>query len=208
MNPKVMWLIVATLTATVVITLVGCSDGDAAARQELVDFARQMVAEQQAASRSLQSQSAQLSTAARELVASDAAARAELISAGSRLHQGIAQQRQELDRARDELVSEQRAIASQRHRDPVIAAAIANVGFAAIGVLPLAVCWLVIRAAQHAPVTDETTQILLLELAGETDRFGDRPRRIDSPSAPALSGHPTMKLMEKNLDANNSPTDS
>ena len=93
MNPKAMWLIVATLTATAVITLVGCSDGDAAARQELVDFARQMVAEQQAASRSLQSQSAQRSTAAKELVASDATARAELISAGSRLHQGIAQQR-------------------------------------------------------------------------------------------------------------------
>ena len=76
MNPKVMWLIGATMTASAVITLVGCSDGDGAARQELVDFARQMVAEQQAASRSLQSQSTQLSTAAKELVASDAAAQA------------------------------------------------------------------------------------------------------------------------------------
>ena len=115
MNPRAMWLIAVTLTATVVITLVGCSDGDSAARQELVDFAKQMVAEQQAASRSLQSQSAQLSAAAKELVASDAAARAELISAGSQLHAGIAQQRQELDRVRDELVSEQRAIARSRH---------------------------------------------------------------------------------------------
>ena len=40
MNPTVMWLIAVTLTATVVMTLVRCSDGDAAARQELADFAR------------------------------------------------------------------------------------------------------------------------------------------------------------------------
>lgn len=178
MKPHPLWLIPATLAMAILLTTGGCSDEDSATKQELVDFAKKMVAEQQAASRSLQSQSEQLSAAAKELVASDAVARAELISAGSQLHEGIAQERQELNRARDELVSEQRVLAAQRHRDPIIATAIENVGFAALCLAPLSICWLVIRGAYNSPITNETCEALLLELAGETDRFGPPRRRF------------------------------
>ena len=181
MKPKSIGLIPATLMTTLLLTMVGCGSEDSAAKQELVDFAKQMVSEQQAANRSLQSQSEQLSTAAKELVASDAVARAELISAGSQLHEGISQERHEVNRMRDELVSEQRAIALQRNRDPMVAAAIQHVGIAMVCIMPLAVCWLVIRGAHHAPVTRETTELLLLELSGQTNRFGPRRPRLFPP---------------------------
>jgi hypothetical protein len=169
------------MTMTMLLMMGGCGSEDSAAKQELVDFAKQMVSEQQAANRSLQSQSEQLSTAAKELVASDALARAELISAGSQLHEGISQERHEVNRMRDELVSEQRAIASQRNRDPMVAAAIQHVGIAMVCIMPLAVCWLVIRGAHDAPVTRETTELLLLELSGQTNRFGPRRPRFFPP---------------------------
>jgi len=184
MKLRPLWLIPATLmTMTMLLMMGGCGSEDSAAKQELVDFAKQMVSEQQAVSRSLLSQSEQLSVAAKELVASDAVARAELIAANSELQAGIQEERHEVNRMRDELVSEQRAIAMQRHRDPIVAAAIQHVGIALVCIMPLAVCWLVIRGAYHAPVTRETCEILLLEFCGQTNRFGQ-------PSPPLIETRP------------------
>ena len=185
------------MTMTMLLMMGGCGSEDSAAKQELVDFAKQMVSEQQAVSRSLLSQSEQLSVAAKELVASDAVARAELISANGELQAGIQAERHEVNRMRDELVSEQRAIASQRHRDPIVAAVIQHVGIALVCIMPLAVCWLVIRGAYHAPVTRETCEILLLEFCGQTNRFSQ-------PTPPLIeSSPPTIPSIGESHDIDN-----
>ena len=69
-------------------------------------------------------ESHQLAVAAKDLVAQDAKARQELIQAQRELHGQLHDERTGVDRQREALDDERRAIASQRQREPMIGAAI------------------------------------------------------------------------------------
>ena len=166
-----------TAMLTMLITSFGCQNESQAYRQ-LAEFARQTVQQQSELTRSITDQSAELTQASKELVAADAQARQEMIATHGELQQQIGEERSAIDDMRAEVVQDQRGLAAQRHRDPIIATAIENVGFGAICALPLAVFWLVIRGAHNSPITNETCEVLLLELAGRTDHLGPPRRRF------------------------------
>lgn len=106
------------------IAIAGC-DGD---QQEIARLARQQLEQQAAQNDAVLRQSQQLTQAAQDLVEADAQARREVIHLQEQLQSDSARERQSLDRQRDELEAERRQLARDRHREPILAAAILHAG--------------------------------------------------------------------------------
>ena len=117
--------------------------------------------------RSLQRQAEQIVGASRQLVEADAKARGELIELQQNLQEGVQTERQSLDRQHEEMEAERQIIARQRHRDPLIAAAIVNTGVLLACIAPLLLAFWVLRSSwgQESAGVDE---LLIHELTTET----------------------------------------
>ena len=104
--------------------------------------------------RSLQRQAEQIVGASRQLVEADAKARGELIELQQNLQEGVQTERKSLDRQHEEIEAERQVIARQRHRDPLIAAAIVNTGVLLACIAPLLLAFWVLRSSwgQDRPV--------------------------------------------------------
>jgi hypothetical protein len=182
-----------TLLVVLTLTLIGCRS---AQDERLADFARQ-AAEQQTRqnermaqqSQAVVQQSQRLTEAAQELVERDAEARRELVEAQHQLHSGIASERVSVDRQREDLETERREMAAQRGRDPIIAAALEGLGVLLACLLPLVICFYVLRHLGGEPAGEEALgELLVSELTAE------RPLFLPPipPSAPRLEG-PALK---------------
>ncbi len=95
----------------------------------------------------------EVAAGSRELVEADARAREELVAQQS----GVNQQR-------DQLEQDRKAIAAQRYRDPLIAAVITHLGLIAICLLPLVICWQLLRQPSEPATNQELAEILLNDL--------------------------------------------
>ena len=87
-----------------------------------------------------------------------------------------------IDALRDQLEDDRRDIAAQRHRDPLIAAAITNIGLILACLLPLVLCVVILRSLRN-PVADEEalTEFLVHEIVA------DQPLLLSTePRTPAL----------------------
>ena len=179
-----------TLILLMLLAVAGCSQPPDMRDQRLAEFAKQSM-EQQAKqndriaeqSRAVIEQSQKLVEATKELVAHDAQARQELIAAQEKLTTQLNQQRATIDAGRDQLEQDRRQIAQQRHRDPILAAAIQNVGLLIACTLPLIVCIFVIkRMSSREPDDAAVAELLVHELVT------DQPRLLPGPSLrpPAL----------------------
>jgi len=145
-----------TIPATLLLALItGCKD------DELV---RQ----------SLQRQAEQIVETSRQLVEADAKARGELIELQQNLQEGVQTERQILDRQHEEMEAERQTIARQRHRDPLIAAAIVNTGILLACIAPLLLAFWVLRCSwgQESAGVDE---LLIHELTTDTPVLLTRP---------------------------------
>ena len=133
--------------------------------------------------RSLQRQAEQIVGASRNLVEADAKAREELIELQQNLQEGVQTERQSLDRQHEGLEVERQTIARQRHRDPLIAAAIVNAGVLLACIAPLLLAFWVLRNSwgQESAGIDE---LLLHELTTENPAFLPSPM-LPRPSAEA-----------------------
>ena len=161
--------------ALLMLAAAGCGKPADMRDQRLVDLAnesmkRQAEQNQQIAkqSQSIVEESRQLAEAAKELVAHDAQARQELVEAQDRLNAQLNQQRIAIDAGRDQLEQERREIALQRHRDPILAAAVQSTGLILACLLPLVLCVVILRSLRN-PVTDEEalTEFLVQEIVAE-----------------------------------------
>ena len=181
--------LITSVTLLILLGMAGCSRPDMR-DQRLAEFARQSM-EQQAKqndriaeqSKAVVEESQKLAEATKELVAHDAQARQELIAAQERLTTQLNQQRATIDAGRDQLEQDRKEIAEQRHRDPVVAAAIQNVGLILACLLPLLVAVFVIRQMRSDEPDDAAiAQLLVHELTS------DQPRLLPGPSLrpPAL----------------------
>ncbi len=156
------------IAATVLMALVsGCSSSDDQILQQ--SLARQAEQNSQMARHT-----EQIVETSRQLVESDARARGELIEMQQHLQDGLQTERQSLDRQHEQLETERQAIARQRQRDPLIAAAIVNVGILLACMAPLLLAYWVLRSswAQESGGVDE---LLIQELVTETPVFLPRP---------------------------------
>jgi hypothetical protein len=114
-------------------------------------------------------QSQRIADATEELIAADAQARQEF----SELSQGLQAERASIDRQHESLEEERRKIAGQRHRDPIIAAAISSCGLIIACGLPLVFCAYLFHVLQHRTAPDEALVELILE-----DLLAKQPRLL------------------------------
>jgi hypothetical protein len=170
------------MAATLLIVLVsGCSSSDDLVLQR--SLARQ--AEQNA---QMARHTQQIVETTRQLVESDARARGELIEMQQNLQDGVRTERNSLDRQHEELETERQAIAHQRQRDPLIAAAIVNAGLLLACMAPLLLAYWVLRSswAQDSGGFDD---LLIQELITETSIFLPRSTlalsSVETPPEPA-----------------------
>jgi hypothetical protein len=133
-----------------ILLMSGCEDET---DQRLMEMAQRHSARQAEQSQQMLELQQEVAIGSRELVEADARARAELVAQQS----GVNQQR-------DQLEQDRKAIAAQRYRDPLIAAVITHLGLIAICLLPLVLCWQLLRQPNEPATNQELTEILLNDL--------------------------------------------
>ena len=140
--------------------VVGCGSTD----ERLVELSEKSLARQAEQNRQMLEQSTQVAQATRQLVAADAQAREELIAAQARLQHDLQAEREGIDRNRDELEAERKDLATKRHRDPNIAAAIIQAATLLSCLLPILLCLAILRALRHEATDPALDEVLIQEL--------------------------------------------
>ena len=151
--------------------------------ERLADFAQQTMTEQGRQndrmadqSQAVVEESHQLAETAKELVEHDAEARRELIAAQQELTSQLNGQQSAIHTGHQQLEQDRREIAEQRHREPITAAAIQNIGLTLACLLPLVVAVFVIRQMQsQEPDHAAVAELLILEMTA------DEPRLLPGP---------------------------
>jgi hypothetical protein len=148
-------------------TIGGCGK---APDERLANFAQQTMSE------AVVAESHQLAKTAKELVEHDAEARRELIAAQQELTSQLNGQQSAIHTGHQQLEQDRREIAEQRHREPITAAAIQNIGLTLACLLPLVVAVFVIRQMQsQEPDHAAVAELLILEMTA------DEPRLLPGP---------------------------
>jgi hypothetical protein len=172
-----------TILLVLIATMIGCEEDEQLARMAQEHARRQAAQSQQMAQ--LQQEVAQ---GTRELVeANDRAQQA----VGS-LHRDIQTERSEVGRQRDLLEEDRKQIAEQRHRDPIIAATIMQVGMVVACVLPLILCWYLLHREPAQADDAAVAEVLFEDLTAET------PLLLPSPTMhrPAIEREDSMSDSE------------
>lgn len=164
-------LVPLILAAVLLCALCGCEE------DELTKAAREAARQSAEQQRQLAQMQAEVARGASQLVESDAKARAELAA----LQRDLQQDQAAIGRQRDELETDCRQIAEQRHRDPLIAAAITSIGLILACLLPLLLCWALLRR----PPLDGEAEAALAE-----DLISDHPVLLPAHSPHALLDQP------------------
>jgi len=148
---------IAAILATLILLMIGCEDPT---DERLLNMAQRHSQRQAEQSQQMLALQQEVAAGSRDLVEADARAREELVTQQS----GVNQQR-------DQLEQDRKAIASQRYRDPLIAAVITHLGMIALCLLPLIICWQLLRQPVK-PVSDqELSEILLNDLVNPEPQF-------------------------------------
>ena len=163
------------LAAALLCALCGCEE------DELTKAAREAAKQSAEQQRQLAQMQAEVARGASQLVESDAKARAELAA----LQRDLQQDQTALGRQRDQLETDRREIAEQRHRDPLIAAAITSIGLILACLLPLLLCWALLRR----PPLDGEAEAALAEFLVQ-DLISDHPVLLPAHSPHALLDQP------------------
>lgn len=171
-----------TLTTLLLLMMTGCEKSP---DDRLVNMAQEQVARQAEQNRQAAELHKQLVEGSKQLVQADARAREELTV----LQHDLRADQADIGRQRDQLEAERRQMADQRHRDPLIAAAIMNVGLVLACLLPLIVAVYVLWAVGHSRQSDDAVTELLVE-----ELVADQPRLLPpaTTSVSALGCEPAI----------------
>ncbi|HEX6985707.1 MAG TPA: hypothetical protein VF170_10030, partial [Planctomycetaceae bacterium] len=159
----------------ILLSAAGCSSGD----ERLARFAEQAAERQAEQNRRMTELQKEVAEGGRRLVEADAKARGDFAS----LHKDLQSERSEVGRQRDALEEERREIASQRVTDPLVAAAVMDVGLLVACVLPLILCWQLLRRSEREDPADAlVAEALLADLVAERPLLlaPPEPRRLTS----------------------------
>lgn len=130
------------------LVVAGCESSD----ERLVWFAEQSAQRQAEQNREMAALNREVAQAHQELIG---------------LQQDLEKQQAEINRGRDLLESERREIAKQRHRDPILAAAINNVGLILACLVPLALAGYLLYCLRDRSDDQVVSEILIEELVSE-----------------------------------------
>ena len=161
------------LVTLLTLVIVGCTNSD----DRLVEMGREHAARQAESQRQMIDLQKQVAEGSRQLVENDAKARENLTA----LQQDLRTDQARIGDQRDQLESDRREIAAQRHRDPIIAALIMDIGIVLACLLPLALGIYVLRSASRAGESDSAVAELLVQ-----ELVASEPR-LSLPSQPSLS---------------------
>ncbi|MBT6155352.1 MAG: hypothetical protein HOH82_11870 [Planctomycetaceae bacterium] len=155
---------VAVLTMTLLM-VAGCADSS---DEQFRQLAQQTIRQQAAQNERMAKQSHEIAEASRRLVQGDAEARKDLLAAQRQLTSELHSERASIDRQREEMERERQNIAAQRHRDPIVAQAIATFGLTLACLAPLALAAFIIRAVtQDGDENAALGDLLVVEMTSE-----------------------------------------
>ena len=164
------WIVLGfVIVLTGIVT--GCEEDE---NQRLAEMAERNLERQAEQNRQMNEMQRRVAEGAQRLVEADAQARQEMVT----LQREVQAERTEVGRQRDRLEEERRELAAQRHRDPIVASAITYLGLLLACLLPVGVCWLLLRCRPE-PIDDVAVVEVLLE-----DLVASRPLLLGSPDKP------------------------
>jgi hypothetical protein len=144
----------------IAVTITGCSKSES---ERLADMAERHLQRQAEQNRQMSELQHEVAEGSRQLVEADARAREEMVL----LQRDIQVERAELDRQRNAIDGERRDLAAKRHLDPIIAAAITNVGLVLTCILPLVLCWYLLRQPPQQAGDQEIADLLIEDLVAD-----------------------------------------
>ena len=163
------------VVAVCLVALTGCEEND----ERLVRFAEESTRQQAGQNREMSQLNREVAHAHKELIS---------------LQQNLEEQQVAVNHQRDQLESERREIAEQRHRDPIIAAAISNVGLVLACLIPLALAGYLLYCLRNHKDDPVVTELLIAEITSEQPTLLSPPRtgiaRIEDqrePEPPSLA---------------------
>ena len=133
------------LVVLLILLLIGCTNSS---DDRLVQMAQEHEKRQSAQSQQMARLQQEVAEGSKKLVEADAKARVELAA----LQHALRKDQAAVGRQRDQLEAERRGIATQRSRDPIVAAAITNTGLALVCLLPLLVCVYMLWCVGRTPL--------------------------------------------------------
>jgi hypothetical protein len=140
------------------LTVNGCRTDE---NRRLAELAERQLERQSEQNRRLADMQHEVAEGSRRLVEADARARQDMVD----LHRDLQTERSTVGQQRDALEEDRRNLAAQRHRDPIIAETIAQLGLLAASLLPLVVCWLLLRQPVEPADDREVAELLIADLA-------------------------------------------
>jgi hypothetical protein len=147
-------MIYLPIVLTMMLTLTGCESDE---NRRLAELAERQLQRQHEQNQRITEMHHEVAEGSRRLVEAEAKARKEMIG----LQKEIQTERATVSEQRDALEQERRDFADQRNRDPIIAASIKQIGLLAACVLPLIICWLLLRQPVE-PADDRAVAELLI----------------------------------------------
>ncbi|WP_339749139.1 hypothetical protein [uncultured Rubinisphaera sp.] len=170
----------AVIVIGLLIIISGCEDDPDDRLSTLAERYAERQAEQSRQTVALQQE---VAAGSRELVAADAQARQELVTIQRELHS----QREGLDQQRDRLEQERRELASSRYWESLLGVVIQNLGLIVLCLLPLTICWLLLRQTSE-PVSDqEVAELLLNDLTSDEPQLWPQQRPLLSEQTPEIA---------------------
>ena len=178
-----------TLTL-ILLTGTSCSSDE---NSRVAELATQQLERQSDQNRRMTELQQEVASGSRELVEADAKARQEMIV----LQREIQTEQNQIGHQRDQLETERREIADNRHRDPIIAAAITRVAMVVVSLLPLLICWLLLRQKIEPADEQQMTELLLEDLVSAEPRLlppaEPRVGKLRLPDLPQPSDKPSTE---------------
>jgi hypothetical protein len=155
-------LILMPIVAALMLTAIGCDEDE---NKRLAEMAERHLERQAEQSHQVTELQREVAEGSRRLVEADAQARQEMVT----LQREVQAERSEVGWQRDLLEGERRELAAKRRLDPIVAAAITNIGLLLACLLPLVLCWYLLQRRVE-PADDQAVAEVLLE-----DLVADRP---------------------------------
>lgn len=150
---------------------IGCREDENA---RLAEMAERNLERQAAQNQQFSELQREVAEGARQLVDADAKARQDIVT----LQREVQAERAEVGRQRDVLETERRQLAVERRVAPIVASSISSAGLLLACLLPIVLCWLLLR--QQGEITnDQLVAEVLLE-----DSVADHPLLLPPQPSP------------------------
>ena len=152
--------------------IVGCGGND----ERLVKMANDHDARQAEQNQHMADLQKQVAEGSKRLIEADALSREKFLTIQNNLRADAAA----IGQQRDALEADRREIAAQRNRDPIVAAAIIQVGLWLACLLPLILAGYLVYAMRHSPSQDDAivAEFLITDIAAE------HPLLLGPPTSP------------------------